>query len=450
MRLCVLALMAALAASGSATPAARAEEKVKKQGFAIVFDFFCPGNEEYGKKLANAVRMRLARHKELDVVDRLTTGDLSEPLPADTGSAKVAKMMADKLAVNIAVYGTVTRTGQAVRLELCGVDLRPAAKKKVWKKTLQDNTHRPEAVLSKAAVEAVTGLAEWVPPEYGDETEPKTFGKPLNVNGNFDAPGHAGWQEPDRVASFIERGPGGRGKILRVRTDLERWPYINYIRAIRMGKASPKNPPRIGRDTSMGGLAGFEGVHFKSDWIQATPGQRYWLMADFTRPGAKVFLKGFQKTEFALDGLPEGVMARMGITPEQFTKMPEARRKKLIAKAAKDEPKLFLRECYRWYLNCRGKGGQWNHLAAPVPPRGGLPDGVELLQIQVYSYWPPGEYKFDNVYLYKDPRQKAPLAEEKARTPNYGKTSDIVEKETAEKEKQKKKDQDKRRRTPSK
>jgi len=423
-----------LAACVGEAPSETAGAQPAKLPYAIVFDFLCEGNAEYGRKLANAIRMRLARHKNLKVIDRLTTAELSEPLAVTTDSAKVVKDMGARLAVDIAAYGTVVKNGASVRLDLCGIDVRGGGKAKVWRKQFQDATQRPEAVVSKAAVEAITGLAEWVPPEYGDEDEPKTFAKALNVNGNFDA-GRLGWQEPDRVASFIEPGDSGRGKILRVRTDLQRWPYINYIRAIRMGKASPKNPPQIGRDTSMGGLAGFEGVHFKSELIRATPGQRYWLMADFTHPGAKVFLKGFKTTEFALDGLPEGVMARIGITPKQFAEMPEARRKKLIAQAAKKEPKLFLRECYRWYLNCRGKGNQWNHLAAPVPPRGGLPANVEWLQLQVYCYWPPGEYKWDNVYLYKDPRQKAPLTEEKARTPNFGKTSDIVEKETAERDK---------------
>ncbi|MGB2822598.1 MAG: hypothetical protein WBF17_16560, partial [Phycisphaerae bacterium] len=267
-------ILVALAACAGASRAADAGAGGKKAGYAIVFDFLCPGDEEYGRKLANAIRMRLARHKDLEVIDRLTTGELSAPLPAGTETARVVKMMTDRLAVNIAVYGTVTKNGGDVRLELRGVDLRTAGKPKVWQKTLQDNTQRPEAVISKAAAEAVTGRPEWVPPQYGDEEEPKDLGKPLNVNGGFDAGGHVGWQEPDNVASFIEAGPAGRGKILRVRTDLQRWPYINYIRAIRMGKASPRDPPRIGRDTSMGGLAGFEGVHFKSDLIKAAPGQR--------------------------------------------------------------------------------------------------------------------------------------------------------------------------------
>ena len=387
---------------------------------ACVFDFTCPADAEYGKKLANAIRMRLARHEDLDVMDQLTTAEFAPALPAGTDSKKVVEMMTKRLAIELAVYGTVVKDGDRVRLELACVDLRPGAAHKTWQKDLSDNTERPEAVISKAAVEAVTGAAEWVPPQYGDEPEPPAaqLGEPVNVNGTFDQPGHAGWQAPDNAASFLESGPAGRGTILRIRTDLARAPYIDYIRDIRMGRASPANPPTIATETGYGCLGGFEGVHFKSDWIKATPGQRYWLLADFDRPGGKVFVKGSKATDFALDGLPESVLAALKMTPEQFAALPEAERKKLVAEAAKKDPKAFLRECYRWYLNCRGEAGKWNHLAAPFPPRGGLPADVQWLQIQVYTYWPAGTYRYDNVLLYKDPRQKAPLPEEKPRTPN--------------------------------
>ncbi len=63
---------------------------------------------------------------------------------------------------------------------------------------------------------------------------------------------------------------------------------------------------------------------------------------------------------------------------------------------------------YRWYLICRSGGDDWTHAAAPFPRRGGLPAEVQWLQVQVYAYWPPGEYLFDNVWLYTDPRQQAP------------------------------------------
>jgi TolB-like protein len=408
-----------------------------RKTFVAVFDFACDGDEKFGRELANVIRMRLARHQELAVIDRFTTADFAQPLPASTDQAKVIALMKDRLAASLGVYGSVRRNGRDVRLELCCIDLRGGGEPRTWRKQFHDATERHNAVISKAAVEAITGQAEWVPPQYGDEQEPKSFGKPLNVNGSFDEGSHKGWQHPDNVASFLEKGPTGRGGILRIRTDLARWPYINYIRDIRMGKAHPSRPPKIATETGFSCLGGMEGVHFKSDWIKAAPGQRYWLMADFTRPGAKVFLKGFQKTEHALDGMPESALARLGMTAEQFAALPEARRKKLIAQAAEREPELFLRECYRWYLNCRGENGKWNHLAAPVPPRGGLPDYVEWLQIQVYCYWPAGTYQWDNVYLYKDPRQAAPLPEEKPRTPNVGKTSDVVERQTADEQRTK-------------
>jgi hypothetical protein len=86
----------------------------------------------------------------------------------------------------------------------------------------------------------------------------------------------------------------------------------------------------------------------------------------------------------------------------------------------------YVRECYRWYLPCRAPQGEWSHFAAPFPPRGGLPDDVEFLQIQIYSYWPPGEYFWDNVKLHADPRQHAPEPEARPRTPNAGRTSDAI------------------------
>lgn len=420
---------------------APAQSRPAKAAHVAILDFAC-ADAEYGQKLANAIRMRLARHDELEVIDKLTTAETAEALPADTPRDKVADLMAKRLGVNLAVYGSVTKVGPAVRLEAVCVDLRKHARAedaRNWKQTFADDTQRPEAIISKAVCEAVTGAEEWKPPEYGDVAQPAELGKPLNRNGGFEQ-GHAGWQEPDRVATFLEPCPremddGKRGHVLRVRTDLERWPYIDYIRDLRMGKASPSKPPKIGTDTSFGSLGGNEGVHFKSEWIKATPGWRYWLSVDFYGPAGKVFIKGFKKTDFALDGMPESSLARLKLTAEQFCALPKEKRARLVAEESKLEPENFLRECYRWYINCRGEGGKWNHLTECCPPRGGLPADVEQIQIQVYSYWPARTYWYDNVHFYKDPTLKEPLPEEKPRTPNFGKTSDVVEKETRASEK---------------
>jgi hypothetical protein len=188
---------------------------------------------------------------------------------------------------------------------------------------------------------------------------------------------------------------------------------------VRLGLADANRPPKIATDTSYGSVAGLEGVHFNSDWLRAEAGARYWLVADVKKPGGtpKVFVKGFADWSAHADGLPELSLVERKLTPEAFAVLEPNRRKALVAEDARAHGDHYRREVYRWYLNCRGGGADWVHYAAPFPPRGGLPRNVQWLQIQVYAYWPPGTYFFDNVYLYRNPRQKAALPEEPARTP---------------------------------
>ncbi len=86
----------------------------------------------------------------------------------------------------------------------------------------------------------------------------------------------------------------------------------------------------------------------------------------------------------------------------------------------------------------QGDRNQWHHYAAVCPPRGGMPDNVTWLQIQIYSYWPAGTYLWDNVHLYKDPNQKVPLTEQQPRTPDYSKPGAIREKAKGPKKQPKK------------
>ena len=105
------------------------------------------------------------------------------------------------------------------------IDLRKDAPRISWSKIFADDTQRAEGLLARWIVEAFRGELEWVPPQVGDEQEPKTFGKPLNRNGDFES-GHAPWDAPDNVATFLEQGPSGRGTVLRMRTDIARDPWI--------------------------------------------------------------------------------------------------------------------------------------------------------------------------------------------------------------------------------
>jgi len=418
---CVLACMA---------PTARAQKAPAKQSkikaYILVFDFTCDQGT-YGAQISDSLRLRLRRHKEYDVMARVDVQDLTKPYPIGTDQKEIIAVL-KKIGMTMGIYGTVTKSGPNVTAEIRCVDLSAGDKPVVWTQTFSDSSERARGEVAKGVVEKLRGQAEWVPPQYGDEEEPKKFGPPINKNGGFER-GHLGWDRPDNVSTFIEDGPSGRGKILRVRTDLARDPWLAYRRKLRFGQADPSNPPKIRRDTSYGSVAGLEGVHYRSDWITPVSGQRYWMTADANKCGGtpKIFVKGFLDWSGRADGLSESSLARLGLTPRQFARLPEAKRKKLVAADVKRRPEQYRRECYRWYLNLRGPSNQWHHYAAVCPPRGGLPENVQWLQLQVYSYWPPGTYLWDNVHFYKDPRQKAPATVEKARTPNFGKTSDIVE-----------------------
>ena len=436
----IILFAACLAAVVPASGADDDGPKVKPKFHLIVFDLATVGADKtVGPDISDRIRIRIRRHREYWAWDRLSTQEASGPMGIETDPQKVAALMRDKLGFTLGIYGTAQQDGKAVRAEVRCVDLTEPDKVKGWTDVFSDDTERARGLIARWVIEKITGREEWKPPEYGDDPEPKQFRPPLNLNGDFEQ-GAKGWMRTDNVSNFLEPGPAGRGMVLRIRTDLARDPWLAYQRDLLLGKADPARPPKIARDTSYGSVAGLEGVHFKGDWVRAAPGQRYWLSADYTGPGGgagKIFVKGFRKTEHALDGLPESSLAELHLTPEQFANLPAEKRKQLIQAEEKKDPKRFLRECYRWYLNCRGQAGQWNHLAAPFPPRGGLPDYVEWLQIQVYAYWPPGTYYYDNVFLYADPNQKAPLPEEKPRTPNFGKTSDVVERDYQEKLKQK-------------
>ena len=431
-------LLLALALTAADLPSGRRDaNKVPQARHVVVFDFACPAAEagkkgDYGKQLADSVRLRLRRHKDCKVIDRFTIADMAPEagISLKTADKEIIALLKDKFAAHVAVFGSVQKLGPAVRAEIRCVDIS-GPKPVAWTKAFSDHTERARGVVAKQIIEAIRGKAEWKPPEYGDETEPKKFARPLNVNGDFES-GKTGWKMgPDNVTTFLVDDPrkGRRGKVLRIFTDVERDAWLKYRRDLMLGKADPKKPPKIGTVANKyATVAGLEGVHYRSEWIKAKAGQRYWLVADMKgQTGgmffAKIFVKGFADFSAVADGLSESALAKLGLTPDQFVALPREKQKQLIAADAKKHPERHRREVYRWYLACRNEKNVWKHNAAPFPPRGGLAKNVQWLRIDIYAYWPPGEYFFDNVHLYADPRQKTPKPEEKPRTPHYKKPS---------------------------
>ncbi|MDY7009353.1 MAG: hypothetical protein SVV80_01185 [Planctomycetota bacterium] len=409
-----------------------AETSMPRSKYVVVFDFTCKEKAGYGSQLADSVRLRLRRHEDCKVIDRFTTAEMTPPagVSLKTSDKDIIALLKSKFAAHIAVFGDVQKMGPSFRAEIRCVDIsgdKPAA----WTKAFSNHTERARGVVAMQIVEAVRGQAEWKPPEYGNETEPKSFSKPLNVNGDFQS-GKTGWEMgPDNVTTFLVADPrkDRQGRVLRIFTDVERDAWLKYRRDLILGKADPENPPKIGTVANKyATVAGLEGVHYRSEWIKATPGRRYWLVADMKGRTsgmffAKIFVKGFNDFSALADGLSESALAELGLAPDEFVALPADKQKQLIAANAKKHPERHRREVYRWYLACRNEKNDWRHYAAPFPPRGGLPKNVQWLRIDIYAYWPPGEYFFDDVHLYADPRQKEPQPEEKPRTPHFKKPS---------------------------
>ena len=405
-----------------AAPLASAEEtsaEGPRKVYLAVFDF-ASSPAAAGQQLADTLRVRLRRHEEYEVIDRLTTREAAESLPVTTDAKKIASIMNDQLAVHVAIFGSVERLGAGLKAKVRCVDLTDPKKPADWAETFSDNSERARAELSRLIVEKVRAAAEWQPPETGDEAEPKEFGEPLNVNGRFEK-GAAGWDRPDNVATFIAPGPDPRGHVLKITTNLKRAPWMEYHRKLRFGLADPSKPPKIEKDDSYASVAGMEGVHYRGDWIDATAGRRYWLIADMKGKTAgiffpKIYVKGYLDYSAEAAALPEHSLIDRKMTARQFADLPPARQKALIADDAKKHPDRYRRECFRWYLACRNEENVWKHYGDPFPPRGGLPKNVRWMRVEVYAYWPPGDFTFDDVLLYKDPRQTAPLPEEKPRS----------------------------------
>jgi len=416
-----IGIVLALAVVAAPCRAADAPARPKKI-YLAVFDFVsAPGRA--GQQLADSVRVMLRRHKEYEVIDKLTTRDAGGPWPIGTDTKKIITVMNEQLGVNAALCGSVEARGGGFGAKVRYVDLTDPKRPGGWVKEFADDTERARGVIATKIVEAVRKEAQWRPPEYGDEAEPKAFGRPVNVNGRFEN-GHRGWDAPDNVATLIERGPAGRGKVLRLHTNLERAPWMAYRRKLRFGLADPTRPPKIGPDSSYASVAGMEGVDYLSEWLDATAGGRYWLVADMKGKTAgiffpKIFVKGYLDYSAEATALPEVSLVARKMTPRQFAALPAEKRKQLLADDVRKHPGRYRRECFRWYLSCRNEENVWKHYAAPFPPRGGLPKNVKWLRIVIYAYWPPGDFVFDDVMLYKDPRQKAPLPEEKARTKRF-------------------------------
>jgi hypothetical protein len=231
----------------------------------------------------------------------------------------------------------------------------------------------------------------------------------LIANGSFESGRYwpYGWQATDGLTTFWVQGGTDGARCLRICTDVldAQWKAREDQVRTAVEQASrkaadpqslpdnpvPPAPERI--PTSLpyyNTVAGLHGVHYRSDYIRCAPGAIYRFSIDArteAKGQPKVFIKGF---------FDDQMQTREGV--------------QTVRRDAYQAP-IFLDPC----------DGQWRRYARLFHPSkskttlDGKPLKPEYLQVQIYAYWGPGDYYFDNVRLDivgTEPPEAAPETEE--------------------------------------
>jgi hypothetical protein len=265
-----------------------------------------------------------------------------------------------------------------------------------------------------AAVVSATGQPEGITLHDGDITiaDPPQRAANLMPNSGFEesnaagtAP--AGWQEPDNLVATWTTDPEApdRGKVIRIDTDVNQgqayaWWADHFVRGVPLAKAPAKAPTHEPKyDT----IAGLDGGFYSSGLIPIKPGKTYRVFVDAKGGIAKVFLFGYEES------VPVSFGDEQPATQQVFRK---ARHDPELD--ARGRPiKYRLRYQYRsWFAV--GGSNEWHtytHKAPRHPTNSELTENVRFLRIQIYPYWPPGVYWFDNVRVYEAEDDRAPAPE---------------------------------------
>ena len=231
-------------------------------------------------------------------------------------------------------------------------------------------------------------------------------------NGGFDQPnesedGPAHWGEVDNLVFFWTHDPQAprRKKVIHINTDvLQSQAYAWWVRRYVKGEPLRNAPKRIppsdpGYDT----IAGLDGGFYASDLIPVKAGGAYKVYIDAKGPKAKVFIRGYEKV------LPLSFGDEQPAVQQVFRRARgEPERDK------KGRPvKYRLRYRYQTWFAVGGSD-EWQtytHVKPRHPNSREITEDVRYIRIQLYPYWPRGDYWFDNVRVVEvepDPDQARP------------------------------------------
>lgn len=200
------------------------------------------------------------------------------------------------------------------------------------------------------------------------------------------------WEPVDGLGSFWVRGGTDGQRCMKFNTNVLEGQWLPYSSKIITGirklqerthgraqqlKENPLPEPPERKPTSppyYDTVGGLHGIHYKGPYIPVEPGAIYRVTVDARvepKGGAKVFVKGFVDLPYK---------TRQG-------------------------PMILKRNAYRAPMDLKGLSKQWKRFSRVFHPAQtkstikAKPVHPEWLQVQLYSYWPPGTYWWDNVKL---------------------------------------------------
>lgn len=195
-------------------------------------------------------------------------------------------------------------------------------------------------------------------------------GPNLVPNGDFEGGKEgipASWQRPDGLTSFWVDAPGRKGKCIKLDSDVLQAEYLRRREEMKQENPPPAKPKSPTREPKYDTVAGGEGVGYYTDYIPADPKKSYRLTVSFRGEGAlepMVFVKGY----FEDARRPEPYRRRAG---------------------------------YEKYLKCPG-GKEWKTFSMVFQPRHEKLE-IRWIRVELYAYWPPGTYYFDDVRVEEVP-----------------------------------------------
>lgn len=219
-------------------------------------------------------------------------------------------------------------------------------------------------------------LAAWL----GASPAPSS-GSNLIENGDFErgkGVSPDGWQRPDELTTFWVESPGRKGRSIKIDTDVLASQYRERQDAIAKALAEGKEPPppparKPTRAPKFDTVAGLDGVHYASrKEVPIREGAAYRLSVD-----AKVEGKG---------------NPRVWVKAIGEVKSSSGTRERVVWEKA---------------LECKGADKEWKTFSMAFSASGPVRQGATRLRVELYAYWPPAVYYFDNVRLEEIPAEGA-------------------------------------------